>query len=145
MKSIQIHLTLANDLNALPPLCQRLERVLGPLGLDKRVRYQLEVAIEEVFTNIVAYAFSDDAPHAIEIGLNFEKEAITIRFEDDGQAFNPLSTAAPDLEKPLCDRHEGGLGIHMIKTMMDEIRYHRQGDKNILILKKKGPLFSQKE
>ncbi|WP_155314046.1 ATP-binding protein [Desulfosarcina ovata] len=145
MKSKQIHLTLANDLKALPSLCQGLERVLSPLGLDKRVRYQLEVAIEEVFTNIVAYAFSDNTPHAIEIRLNLEKEAITIRFEDHGQAFNPLSTAAPDLSKPLCDRHEGGLGIHMIKTMMDEIRYQRQGGKNILILKKKRSLFSKKE
>lgn len=136
MTSQKTQLKLKNDVKELPSLCEWIHGVLSPLGLGKRMRYQIEVVIEEVFANIVAYAFVDCSTHTIGITVNVKNDAVEIRFEDDGRAFDPLSMDPPDYRKPLCDRHEGGLGIHMIRNMVDEIRYQRRGDKNILNLRK---------
>lgn len=136
MTSKKTQLTLKNDLQELPSLCKRVQAMLAPLIPDKRTRYQIEVVIEEVFANIVAYAFDDCSAHAIGITVDVKGGAVVIRFEDDGRAFDPLSADPPDYSKPLCDRHEGGLGIHMIRKMVDTIRYQRQDDKNILTLHK---------
>ena len=128
--------TLINDITELPSLCRRLDDFLRPLDLAKRLRYQLEVAIEEVFTNIVSYAYDDCQQHEIQIALEFRDGVLSVRLEDDGRAFDPSSVNPPDNSTPLCDRKVGGLGIHMIKEMMDDISYQRRGEKNILILQK---------
>ena len=80
----------------------------------------------------------DGGFHEVEIGLTSEAEAVTIEITDDGKPFDPLNDApAPDAMGPLNDRTEGGLGIHLVRTMMDEMRYQREGDRNHLILVKR--------
>jgi serine/threonine-protein kinase RsbW len=61
-----------------------------------------------------------------------------VEVEDDGRPFNPLEAPPPDIGKPLAEREVGGLGIHLVRKMMDELEYRRENDKNLLILKTKN-------
>ena len=63
-------------------------------------------------------------------------EHIEMEFEDRGREFNPLEIGEPDFETPVEERQLGGLGIHLVKKMMDETKYRREGDRNILLLRK---------
>jgi anti-sigma regulatory factor (Ser/Thr protein kinase) len=94
------------------------------------------LALDELSTNIVSYGFKDQKEHTVIFTISLDCEALEFRIEDDGIPFNPAS--APDLEQAcnLNDTKVGGLGIHLIKTLMDEIKYKRINGKNILELKK---------
>jgi serine/threonine-protein kinase RsbW len=59
-----------------------------------------------------------------------------MEFEDRGREFNPLEVGEPDLDTPIEDRQLGGLGIHLVKNMVDLAQYRREGDRNILLLRK---------
>jgi anti-sigma regulatory factor (Ser/Thr protein kinase) len=95
---------------------------------------EIDIAVEEIFINIAYYAykpFSGDAIISVSI-----KDNVTIKFEDMGRPYNPLEQADPDLEKSAEDREIGGLGVFLVKNLMDKVEYTRQDDKNILTLTK---------
>ena len=99
--------------------------------------HQVDLAIEELGNNIVKHGL-DGGPGEIEITLTSKADAITIEIADDGRPFNPLKDAPqPDLEAALEDRPVGGLGIHLVLTMMDEMYYRREQHRNHLTLIKR--------
>ncbi len=99
--------------------------------------HQVDLAIEEFGNNIVRHGLDGD-PGEIEITLTSTADAITIEITDDGRPFNPLKDAPqPDLEAALEDRPVGGLGIHLVLTMMDEMYYRREQHRNHLTLIKR--------
>ncbi|MCL2170764.1 MAG: ATP-binding protein [Defluviitaleaceae bacterium] len=93
------------------------------------------VAAEEIFVNIVYYAYEPGFAGDVAITASVSDEA-EFTFEDMGKPFNPLEYAAPDLDSPLMEREIGGLGLHFVKSLMDKMEYRRDGDKNILIFAK---------
>jgi anti-sigma regulatory factor (Ser/Thr protein kinase) len=96
------------------------------------------VVLEELITNTIFYAYRDKKKHDITIDFMLENDTLRIRLEDDGMEFNPLLSDEPeDLDKPVEDRKIGGLGIHFVKKLMDNVDYHRYENKNILTLIKK--------
>ena len=99
------------------------------------IQNEIEIATEEVFSNIVNYAYGQDGGR-VKISVFTENE-VKIRFEDNGQPFNPHEQEAPDLDKPLNEREIGGLGLYMVKKIMDRVEYVRENGKNILIIAKK--------
>ena len=102
-----------------------------------KVVFQVKLALEEVMINVVNYAHQDGDNHKIEIDLVLDTETLTIEISDDGQPFDPLTGApSPDLEAALEDRHVGGLGVHLVRTMMDEVHYRRERGRNHLTLVK---------
>ena len=102
-----------------------------------KVVFQVKLALEEVMMNIVSYAHEDSDNHQIDLDLVSDAEALTIEISDDGQPFDPLTDApSPDLQASLEDRHVGGLGVHLVRTMMDEVHYRRERDRNLLTLVK---------
>ena len=95
----------------------------------------INLAVEEVFTNIVNHSGQPpNEPVSIFIAVNGEA---VIRFEDTGKFYNPLEHPEPDIDKPLMEREVGGLGIFLVKKMMDKTEYSRIGNKNVLTLMKK--------
>ena len=95
---------------------------------------EIEIAAEEVFTNIVSYAYG---PESGKVKITFYTEnEVTIKFEDNGRPFNPHEQEAPDLNKPINEREIGGLGLYMVKKIMDRVEYTREEGKNILIITK---------
>lgn len=99
--------------------------------------FRINLVIEELVLNIMDYGYDDDQ-HEIEINLQSNPESVTIDIIDEGRAFDPLHDApAPDIDAPLEERAVGGLGVHLARTMMDGISYHREETRNHLQLVKR--------
>lgn len=97
----------------------------------------VQVALDEVLTNIVDYGYTDDAEHEIRVGLTVVDGVLEATIEDDGVPFNPLESAKPDTSAPVQERRIGGVGLHFVKSLMIEVNYERVGRYNRLVLKKK--------
>jgi anti-sigma regulatory factor (Ser/Thr protein kinase) len=98
------------------------------------LRNNIDVAVEEIFVNIANYAYElGNGDVAIYIST---EQKISIKFEDKGREYNPLEQGEPDLDKPLMEREIGGLGVFLVKKLMDNIEYTRVENKNILVITK---------
>ncbi|MDR3090841.1 MAG: ATP-binding protein [Clostridiales bacterium] len=103
-------------------------------GVSMKRLNQILIAVEEVFVNIANYAYSPNSGEALILAS--VGDFVIIEFEDSGVPYNPLEREAPDMALRAEDRVIGGLGIHMIRNLMDEVTYRRDGNKNILTIKK---------
>ena len=97
----------------------------------------VQVALDEVLSNIVNYGYTDGADHDIRICLAILEGMLEVTVEDDGVPFNPLENAAPDTRTRLQERLIGGVGLHFIRNLMIEVSYERIDRYNRLVLKKK--------
>jgi anti-sigma regulatory factor (Ser/Thr protein kinase) len=130
------NMIVKNSISELESITLTLENFFSDHHLSSTVLFDVNLVIEEVFTNIVFYAFNDSREHLINIHVVKKDELLTIQIEDQGIPFNPLEKSEPDLDKPISEREVGGLGIHLVKKMMDHIEYSRKGHKNVLKLYK---------
>ncbi|MBW2440175.1 MAG: ATP-binding protein [Deltaproteobacteria bacterium] len=128
---------LKSDLSELDRLCQNLETFGQQFGLSKKLIFEINLALDELFTNIISYGFQDDEEHLVRITLTPENDQLCLCIEDDGKPFNPIEFESPDVSCSVEKCKIGGLGIHIMKKLMDEICYERCEDKNVLNLKKK--------
>ena len=133
----RVSLELKNSLSELGTLGSSLEEFGEALGLSSKILFEISLSLEELFSNIVSYGYTDDAVHWIKLTISHEDEILIIRLEDDGIPFNPLTAEEPDCECPIEERKIGNLGIHLTKKFMDDMIYERKGNRNILTVKKK--------
>ena len=133
----QLELTLLNQRSAVAHFQDQLEAFARQHGLPARVLHDLQLALEEHLTNLLAYGYDDTLEHAIRIRLRLAVTELQVEVEDDGHAFNPLELPAPDLTKPIEERPVGGLGIHMMRKSLDRMEYRRVEGKNILVMVKR--------
>jgi len=99
-----------------------------------KLRNHIDVAVEEIFVNISNYAYKPDKG---EVTVHISTgQKISIKFEDNGREYNPIEQEEPDLDGPLTEREIGGLGILLVKRLMDDIKYTRVENKNILVITK---------
>lgn len=136
MKHKEVRVTVKNRIEDLLRVNSVFESFATQHEIGGRLRYHLLVAIEEILTNIIKYGFDEAGVHPIHVTFRKIEEHIEMEFEDRGREFNPLEVAEPDLETPIENRQLGGLGIHLVKKMVDVAAYRREGDKNILLLRK---------
>jgi len=133
-----LKITLLNQLNELDKIVEAVEKLSDKWGLSSKVCTELNLVLEELFTNIVFYAYEDGKEHELWIEFNkTDERIIRIRLIDEGKPFNLLESSASDLDKPLEERKVGGLGIHFVKEMMDKVEYERNDNKNVVILTRK--------
>ncbi len=105
-------------------------------ALPVDVRYPFELALEEIFVNIVSYATDPAHPGLVTLTLNSDATTVQMTISDDSTPFDPLSRDAPDTTLDLDSRGIGGLGIHLIRTMMDEVSYRLSDGQNHLTMTK---------
>ncbi len=127
---------IENRTSAIPTLIDDTEAWLKQGGVDHVDSYVVCVALDEILSNIAKYAHSGDETHLIDVRLSIARERVVTQIEDDGVAFDPLQMAEPDLDVSLEDRQIGGLGIHLVKNLMDDVAYSREGKRNRLTLTK---------
>jgi serine/threonine-protein kinase RsbW len=127
---------LKSSLSELDNLCLNLETLGEKIGLSKKLVFEINLALDELFTNIISYGFSDEDEHTIKVTITPQNDEICLCIEDDGIPFNPIEFDAPDVACSVENCKVGGLGIHIMRKLMDDICYQRCGDKNILTLKK---------
>jgi serine/threonine-protein kinase RsbW len=112
-----------------------VERFARRYDLPEIEQSRLLLILEELFTNAVKYGrFGNPAAATIDVALALSSGTVTIEFSDSGPPFDPLVAAPPDLDLPIADRPIGGLGLHIIRSLVDEARYRREGDRNHLVL-----------
>ena len=104
--------------------------------VDKKTLMKIDVVIEEIFVNIASYAYKKEEEGFANISIKNENNKIVITFEDTGIPFNPLLKENPDITLSAEKREPGGLGIYMMKKMMDNVEYMYKDNKNILIIEK---------
>lgn len=132
----QSETTIRNRREELPRVVDAIDRFSAEHRLSEEVVGALQVALDEILTNIVDYGYTEGTDHDILIRLRVIDNVLEATIEDDGVPFNPLDNQAPDVHAPLNQRRVGGLGIHFVKSLMSEIIYNRVGDRNLLVLRK---------
>jgi len=132
-----LSVTLSNHLSEL----ERLHQVLWQFGkeqdLPKNLINTMNLALEEIVTNVIEHGYEDNGEHSIIIRCSVQDGQVMVEVEDDGQPFNPLQSPDPDISKPLEDRPIGGLGIYLVRNVMDAFDYTYQEGKNQIRLKKR--------
>ena len=125
------------DRSEFAVLQQWLLSIAAELDMQDRIRKQLMICCDEIFTNIASYAYPDgNGSVAVAVEFVSETQNLRIIFSDSGTAFNPLEISEPDTSSALSERKIGGLGMFMVKKMMDSVEYCRKDEKNILTLTK---------
>lgn len=120
---------------------ERLNRLIRQFGelheLPSRALYSVNLALDEVVSNVVLYGYEDSNDDPIVVKMEIAGKDLTASVEDSGREFDPLSLPTPDLSAPLEDRQIGGLGIHLMRSLMDGVEYRRHDNKNILSMRKR--------
>ena len=135
MKSLIVH--IKNSLPEIAHVTEKFEIFAEENNLSQRIIYDISLCLDELITNIISYGFKDEAKHIIEIQFHLKEHEIKLIFIDDGIAFDPELKEDPvHLKHSVEERPIGGLGIYLVKKLMDIIKYKRVEDKNILTLTK---------
>jgi len=130
-------LTLKNDIREVSRLGDFLKAAAERYHLEDAQGKELRLAVEEAVVNVIDYAYPEGEEGEITLELNFEEGGVLIRVIDSGIPFDPTKTEEPDTSLPARERHIGGLGIYLLRSLTDSIRYERREGKNILILVKR--------
>jgi len=109
-------------------------------SLSAQVESDLNLALDEVLANVILHGFNDSGEHEIIVRLCVEPGLVSLTVEDEGVPFNPLDAPTPDLTLPIEQRPIGGLGIHLVRNVMDELDYQRKEGRNCLFMKKRVEL-----
>ena len=132
---------LKSDLSELESLCKHLNKFGRLTGLSEACITDVNIGLDELFTNIVSYGFADDLEHIIWFTMNLDNQVLTLTIEDEGIPFNPLEMKEPEVPADLIGVRIGGLGIHIVRKLMDDIRYNRKQGRNKLTMKKSIQTF----
>ena len=120
----------------LPQLMAFLQQFWSSASLPPAECMTFELALEEIFTNVVMHGPARDLCQ-VQLSLALTHDGLTMTFEDDGPGFDPLSLAPPDVTASLTDRAVGGLGVFLVRKMMDSVSYARVAGRNQLRMSKR--------
>ncbi len=116
---------------------ETFERFAEKHGIPVDVARKLGVAFDDLLHNIVSYAYDDEEEHEIHVSVELADRGLVATIADDGVPFDPLGRPSPDTAAPLTEREIGGLGIHIVRNVMDELSYCRRDGRNVLTLVKR--------
>ena len=130
-------LTFKNEEQELNRVAEFMETVCDELQLDMHVAMKLQVAMEEMVTNVIFYAYPKGTSADITLTAESDGQELTFVLSDTGKPFDPTAKEDADLDVNPMDREQGGMGILIVKNIMNEVSYQRLGDTNQLTMKKK--------
>ena len=136
MGKVNLSIKLKNRLNELDKIKAAVAKMSATTDCTQRNSKEINLILEELFTNVVNYSFNDDKEHDIDLSLSCDEKSLIIRMEDDGKPFDFTAADAPDTKCAIEKRSVGGLGIHFVKHFIDDCKYYRKKGKNIVVLKK---------
>ncbi|MDO5444396.1 MAG: ATP-binding protein [Eubacteriales bacterium] len=129
--------TFPAELGELQNVLAFADSELEKAGCSMKAQSAIDVALEEIFVNIASYAYpGENGTAEIDVTADQSEKCITIRLSDSGVEFDPLAKPDPNTALKASDRDIGGLGIFMVKKMMDDVAYEYKDHMNILTLKK---------
>ena len=130
-------LVLRNHLSELKRMSDAVSAWSQENNISCAVEFHLALALDEIISNVIRYGWTDSSEHHFNVRLSLLNDELTVEIEDDATPFNPLGVPMPDLDQPLDARPVGGLGIHLVRQVMDGLEYRRLDGKNLLVMKKK--------
>jgi len=133
----ELHVHIKNDHSELGRVVQLFQEFYSKNNLPAKITNSIDLVIDEVLNNIITYGYVDQEEHEIDIQISIMNRQLILKIEDDGIEFNPTEIAEADTKSSIEDRAIGGLGIHLIRNVMDEVRYSYKSKKNNLTMKKK--------
>ena len=120
---------------------ERLNQLVRRFGelheIPSRALYAVNLALDEVVTNVVRYGFEISAGQEVAVRVETTGDDLHSEVVDAGREFNPLDAPLPDLTAALEERALGGLGIHLVRSLMDRVEYRRENAKNVLTMRKR--------
>jgi anti-sigma regulatory factor (Ser/Thr protein kinase) len=128
---------IRNDFADLPAAAVATAQFLEANNASSEIVYAANLAIEEIVTNTIKYAYRDTLQHEITIRLSLTESALEIEICDDGSEFDPFIQPEPDLRPSCHERKAGGLGIHFVRNMLDACTYVRKEGHNIVRVSKR--------
>ncbi|MFP5221179.1 MAG: ATP-binding protein [Acidobacteriota bacterium] len=134
--SEQLCLRIENRLPELERVHAEVENFLERCDVAGRDSYHIRLALDELVTNVICYAYDGEGGHCIDVHLMRSPGAVTVTLMDSGKPFNPLLAPEPDVNAPPEKRRIGGLGIHFVRKTMDELHYERRDGMNVLRFRK---------
>ena len=130
-------LVVEADVKNIPKITEFVDNELEARDCPIKAQMQIDVAIDELFSNIAYYAYGDEHGNAtVQVDITDDPLAVEITFIDNGVPYDPLAKEDPDVTLSAEDRPIGGLGIFIVKKSMDAIAYEYKDGKNILSIKK---------
>ncbi|MEX2179670.1 MAG: anti-sigma factor antagonist [Gemmatimonadaceae bacterium] len=104
--------------------------------LPAAVRRSMNVVLDELLTNTVSYGLAEREGGTSTIDVDLQPDRLTVTLTDNGTPFDPFGRAVPDTGLSVEERQIGGLGIHLVRQLVDDVSYHRRGDSNVVVLVK---------
>jgi anti-sigma regulatory factor (Ser/Thr protein kinase) len=131
----RFELQIANELEQLRRMSEWLSVAAESLELSDTLAWNLDLCANEAVANIILYGYEDQRQGQIALRLELKaNEAVCLSIEDDGKAFNPFTVLPPAPYDTIENAPIGGLGVHLIRSLMDDCHYRRSDDKNIITL-----------
>ena len=134
-ESLQRSITLPNDIATISQLSEFVETVCEEKGLDMALTMNLNLALEEAVVNVMSYAYPDSQGD-VKVDIMIDDQKVVSVLTDSGIPFDPTQKGDVDTTLPAEERPIGGLGIHLVKQIMDKVSYQYVDNQNILTLEK---------
>ena len=125
---------LKNQKTELPRFQRLMTAFAAENDVPQETLFRVTLSLDEILTNVFRYGYEDDEEHEVSVVATWLDHTMKVEVHDHGIPFNPLEVKTPDTSASLEDRQVGGLGIHIARTMMDDLFYRRELDANILTL-----------
>ena len=130
------HLLIHNDIQQIPQLADFVETIAEEKHLDHSLTLSLNLALEEAVTNVIMYAYPEGTDGLVDIEAIIREHSLSFVISDSGQPFDPTAQPDADVSQSIENRQVGGLGIYLVRSIMDNVSYERNGGKNILSMTK---------
>jgi len=135
----RVEMRIKNRMEDLPVIVSMVERFCAQSRIPSAIANDLNLCLDEILCNIISYGYPEQGAGTIAVRLNYSQGRLEAEIHDDGAAFDPLQAGPPDMSGSVQTRKIGGIGIHFVKELMDDIVYRRVGDENQLLLIKNIP------
>ena len=136
-EAVKRSLTIKNEEQELLRVNEFIENVGEEINLDLKTMMKLQLVMEEMVTNVIFYAYPQGTSANITLTAESDGKELTFVLSDSGKPFDPTAREEADIETNPMDREQGGMGILIVKNIMNEVSYQRLGNTNQLTMKKK--------
>lgn len=137
MSLATLTIQLRNDLAELASVNRAWTGFVAQQQLPARLSFELGLVLDELLTNAITYGCDAQRVHQLAVRGALAESVLTLEVEDDGRPFNPLTVPPPVLDAPLLERQPGGLGLHLVRQLVDQLAYRREAERNVLTLTKR--------
>ncbi len=133
----KVSIEIGNTIAEMQKVVDMVDRFGAANHVPKRVVNDLNLCLDELLNNTISYGYADTGPHRIVVKLSVSKNRLVAEIQDDAKPFDPRSAPAAPPDGTLQSRQVGGLGVHFVKTLVDEMGYIRRGRYNLVKITKR--------